>query len=108
MANILGKIPEFRKLENRDAMMRNPVIHDFVTLLFVYNDVLKVSATKNVRNKKMEEICHIFCDTDVRIKKNKDYFEKNPYIKNAYSFICNIIRYIDKKNKNPKHTNFLQ
>lgn len=108
LANILGKIPEFRKLENRDAMMRNPVIHDFVTLLFVYNDVLKVSATKNVRNKKMEEICHIFCDTDGRIKKNKDYFEKNPYIKNAYSFICNIIRYIDKKNKNPKHTNFLQ
>lgn len=80
LANILGKIPEFRELDNRDAMMKNPVIHDFVTLLFVYNDVMKVSATKKARNRKMEEICHLFCDEDGRIKKNK----------------------------NPKHTNFLQ
>lgn len=108
LANILGKIPEFKELDNRDAMMKNPVIHDFVTLLFVYNDIMKVSATKKVRNRKMEEICHQFCDEDGRIRKNKSYFDKNPYIKDAYSFICNIIKYIDKKNKNPKHTNFLQ
>lgn len=68
LANILGKIPEFRELDNRDAMMKNPVIHDFVTLLFVYNDVMKVSATKKARNRKMEEICHLFCDEDGRIK----------------------------------------
>lgn len=108
LANILGKIPEFQKLDNRDAMMRNPVIHDFVTLLFVYNDIMKVSETKYNRNKKMEEICHLFCDEDGRIKKNKSYFQKNPYIKEAYSFICSIIKYIDKKNNNPKHINFLQ
>lgn len=107
LTNILGKIPEFRELDNRDAMMKNPVIHDFVTLLFVYNDVMKVSATKNARNRKMEEICHLFCDEAGRIKKNKAYFEKNPYIKETYLFICSIIKYIDKKNKNPKHTNFL-
>lgn len=91
LANILGKIPEFRELNSRDTLMKNPVIHDFVTLLFVYNDVMKVSATKNNRNKKMEEICHLFCDEDGRLKKNKVYFEKNPYIKEAYSFICTII-----------------
>lgn len=107
LANILGKIPEFRELDSRDAMMKNPIIHDFVTLLFVYNDIMKVSATKNVRNKKMEEIYHLFCDEDGRIRKNKSYFEKNPYIKEAYSFTCNIIKYINKKNKNPRHTNFL-
>ncbi len=56
LANIFGKIPEFRELDSRDAMMKNPVIHDFVTLLFVYNDVMKVSATKGIRNRKMEEI----------------------------------------------------
>lgn len=108
LANILGKIPEFRELDGRDAMMKNPVIHDFVTLLFVYNDIMKVSATKNVRNKKMKEICFQFCDENGRIRKNKDYFDKNPYLKEAYTFICSIIKYIDKKNKNPKHTNFLQ
>ncbi len=54
--NILGKIPEFRNLNNRDAMMKNPIIHDFVTLLFVYNDIMKVSETRGIRNKKMEDI----------------------------------------------------
>lgn len=76
LANILGKIPEFKSLEKRDAMMKNPVIHDFVTLLFVYNDVMKVSATKNIRNRKMEEIYHLFCSEDGRIRKNMSYFEK--------------------------------
>lgn len=107
LATILGKIPEFRELDNRDAMMKNPVIHDFVTLLFVYNDVMKVSATKESRNKKMEEIYHWFCDDDGRARKNKAYFEKNPYIKEAYVFVSSIIKYINKKNKNPGHTNFL-
>lgn len=108
LANTLGMITEFQKLDGRDAMMKNPVIHDFVALLFVYNDIMKVSATKNARNRKMEEICRLFCDEDGRIKKNKSYFENNPYIKDAYSFICSIIKYIDKKNKDPKHTNFLK
>ena len=107
LANILGKIPEFQKLDNRDAMMKNPIIHDFVTLLFVYNDIMKVSATKNARNRKMEEIYYQFCDENGRIRKNKSYFNKNPYIKEPYLFICTIIEYINKKNKNPKHTNFL-
>ncbi len=108
LSTILGKIPEFRELNNREAMMKNPVIHDFVTLLFVYNDIMKVSAIKYIRNRKMEEIYYLFCDTNGRIKKNKSYFEKNTYIKEAYLFVCNIIKYINKKNKNPKHTNFLQ
>lgn len=60
LANILGKIPEFRELDNRDAMMKNPVIHDFVTLLFVYNDVMKVSATKKARNRKWKKFVIYF------------------------------------------------
>lgn len=69
LSTILGKIPEFRELNNREAMMKNPVIHDFVTLLFVYNDIMKVSAIKYIRNRKMEEIYYLFCDTNGRIKK---------------------------------------
>ena len=69
---------------------------------------MKVSATKEIRNKKMQDIYFQFCNDSGRIRKNKAYFEKNPYIKEAYLFICSIIKYIDKKNKNPKHTNFLE
>ena len=107
LANILGKIPEFKELDNRDAMMKNPIIHDFVTLLFVYNDVMKISATKKARNEKMEKIRHLFCDDNGRIRKNKSYFEKNPYIRETYLFICSIIQYLCKKNQSPGHTNFL-
>ena len=43
----------------------------------------------------------------VIIMTHKEYFDKNPYIKDAYLFISSIIKYITKKNSNPRHTNFL-
>ena len=106
LANILGKAPELRGL-NRNGMMKNPVIHDFVALLFVYNDIMKVSSTRKTRDRKMHEIKVQFCNDEGRIRQNKKFFEKNPYIKDAYFFVSNIIDYIDKKNQNPRHTNFL-
>ena len=107
LANIMGKISELRNIENRDAKMKNPAIHDFVTLLFVYNDILKVSATKETRNTKMQKIKTDFCDEQGRIRKNGHFFEKNPYLTSTYKFVCHIIEYINKQNHNPKHTNFL-
>ena len=108
LANIMGKIPELREIEDRDAKMKNPAIHDFVTLLFVYNDIMKVSATKEARNIKMHKIRQEFCDEKGRVRKNKHFFEKNPYLTSAYKFVCHIIEYIDKQNHNPRHTNFLK
>lgn len=108
LATNISRAPELREISNRDGMMKNPIIHDFVALLFVYNDIMKLSATKDARNKKMNEIKKQFCDDDGRFKKNKHFFDKNPYIKDAYIFVSTIIQYIDKKNFNPKHTNFLE
>lgn len=68
---------------------------------------MKVSATKKMRNDKMQEIKSFFCDETGRMLKNRDYFEKNGDIKEAYIFVSNIIKYIDNKNHDPKHTNFL-
>ncbi len=107
LANIMGKIPELRNIEDRDAKMKNPTIHDFVTLLFVYNDIMKVSATKEARNVKMQKIKVDFCDEKGRIQKHRQYFEKNPYLTSTYKFVCHIIEYINKQNHNPKHINFL-
>lgn len=107
LANMMGKTSGLKELENRDGMLKNPIIHDFVTLLFVYNDIMKVSATKKIRNKKMHDIRIEFCSEDGRFRKHKDYFQKNPYIIAAYEFVCHIIEYIDNQNHNPKHSNFL-
>lgn len=107
LATIMNNDPQLRKIENLSGMMKNPIIHDFVTLLLVYNDIMKLSATKKIRDKKMENIAYQICNGDGRFRQNSNYFEKNPYLTNAYKFICNIIEYINRKNKNPKHTNFL-
>lgn len=106
LTNVLGKAKGLENL-NRERMMKNPVIHDFIALLFVYNDIMKVSATKKMRNDKMGEIKHFFCDENGRMLKYKHYFEKSGDIKEAYLFVSNIIKYIDNKNHDPNHTNFL-
>ena len=38
--------------------MAYPAFHDFVALLFVYNDLLKEAANRNMRDKTMDELYH--------------------------------------------------
>ena len=39
---------------------------------------------------------------------NKEYFEKNQVIAEAYKFISGVIQYIKKQNNNPKHKRYLK
>ena len=41
--------------------MAYPAFHDFVALLFVYNDLLKEAANRNMRDKTMDELYHFWC-----------------------------------------------
>lgn len=107
LATLLDCESRLKSIVNLSGMMKNPVIHDFVAPLFVYNDILKVSATKDVRNRRMKTIRDFICEEDGRFKKNKDFFQRNPYLVDAYNFICSIIKYIDNMNNNPKHINFI-
>lgn len=106
LTNALTKVKELSE-SARAKKMQNPIIHDFVALLFVYNDLLKVSANKKMRDKKMSELKEFFCDEKGRILRNKEYFKKNQTIVEAYRFISTIIIYIDNQNHNPKHVNYL-
>ena len=51
--------------------MAYPAFHDFVALLFVYNDLLKEAANRNMRDKTMDELYHFFCEKDGRVLKYK-------------------------------------
>ena len=64
--------------------MAYPAFHDFVALLFVYNDLLKEAANRNMRDKTMDELYHFFCEKGGRVLKYKEYFEKNQVIAEAY------------------------
>ena len=50
--------------------------NDFVALLFVYNDLLKEAANRNMRDKTIDELYHFFCEKGGRVLKCKEYFEK--------------------------------
>ena len=82
--------------------------NDFVALLFVYNDLLKEAANRNMRDKTMEELYHFFCEKGGRVLKCKEYFEKNQVIAEAYRFISGVIQYIKGQNNNPKHKWYLK
>ena len=92
---------------SKTKKMTNPVIHDFVALLFVYNDLLKNSANRKMRDKRMEALDHFFNSEDGRMLKHKEYFAKNQVISEAYKYVSGMITYVMKQNKNPKHKSFL-
>lgn len=78
--------------------MRNPVIHDFVVMLFVYNDLLNYPANRDLRKEGMEEVNKLFKETFVR---HKDWFAKNDVLKDNYEFICLILSYLENLRNGP-------
>ena len=42
--------------------MKNPVVHDFIVLLFVYFDLLNTKSNRNMRVHGLEDLEHLFDD----------------------------------------------
>ncbi len=97
LISIMQRTPGIKEIDNINGMMKNPVIHDFVALLFVYNDILKLPETREIRNLKMSTIREDFCGENGRFQLHKDYFSTNPYLKEAYMIVSKIIIFFDKK-----------
>lgn len=75
----------------RDKWMNNPVIHDFVVLVYVYLNLIKSSGIKQHGITELQELFN------VRMVQHKDYFEKNQTIKESYSFVAKIVNYFCNK-----------
>lgn len=108
LTNALAKAKKEISEHARKKYMAYPTFHDFVALIFVYNDLLKVSANRNMRDRAMNNLIHFFCEEDGRVLRHKDYFMKNQVITEAYKFICDVIQYVQKQNNNPKHIRYLK
>ena len=74
--DVLSQAQKEISLHARSKYMAYPAFHDFVALLFVYNDLLKEAANRNMRDKTMDELYHFFCEKGGRVLKYKEYFEK--------------------------------
>lgn len=84
--NFISKIDNISR-ESRKHRMKNPVVHDFIVTLFVFNNIIK---SKKIKINTMNELKDF---VDNRLIKNKNYFQKNQIIISYYDFIKKIIDY---------------
>ena len=70
----------------------NPVIHDFVASLFLFDEI----CTSQVFKKKIFTEVKEFVDG--RLIKNKDFFNFDNVFTTFYDFIRNIVDYLYEKN----------
>lgn len=73
--------------KTRKKRLSNPVVHDFVATLHLFNEIV---LSKEVKKERMDEL-HNFIH--IRCLSHKEYFEKNTTISSTYSFIRDIVDY---------------
>lgn len=71
--------------------MENPVIHDFVILVYVY---LRLIKSPGIKQSGINNLHWLFNE---RMLKHKEYFEKNNTIKESYNFVAKIVNYFCNK-----------
>ena len=88
--NALSKAKNINS-KTRINKMSIPVVHDFVTLLLVYNDLLNNPQNHRMKERTIKKVKDFFLDDDGRIKKNREYFSGNNGLKEVYEFVCSVI-----------------
>lgn len=73
------------KATSREKKMSNPVIHDFIGLLFVYDKIVTSSRTRAYFTAELHQLF------DERMIKRKEYFQKNEVLVSSYSFVMKAI-----------------
>lgn len=79
------------KRESRKRNLSNPVIHDFVCLLVMYDEYVK---SEKIRSSDFNELKSLFHN---RMLKNRHFFENNPSIKSSYDFSVKVVDFISSR-----------
>lgn len=82
----ISRIPGI-KPDARKKKMANPIVHDFVVTLFVFNHIV---TSQQIKKYSMAELKDLM---ENRIQLNKSYFEKNQLLVSYYIFIDKIVDY---------------
>ena len=80
ITNWISTFSSFSKTK-RLKMLRNKSIHDLVTLLYMYNAIVKSEYLRKIQLKKFSRLINR------RLLKHRNYFINNPAVTNAYIFI---------------------
>lgn len=71
--------------KSRDTWMQNPVIHDFVILVYVYLNVVK---SEGIKQNGIRQLKWLF---EEKMPRHKEYFDKNLSIKECYHFTHKVV-----------------
>lgn len=87
---LISKIPGIYP-DTRIRKMANPIIHDFIVTLYVFNSIV---SSEQIKKHSMSELKVLM---DSRLTRNKCYFEKNQLLVSYYKFIKKIVDYFYAK-----------
>ncbi len=86
--SFVSRIPELKKSKSRKTKLTNPVIHDFVALLCLFDKVCTSPSTKAYT---YENLYKLF---SVRFLRHSDYFTSNASIASSYEFVRKIVYFL--------------
>lgn len=90
----ISKIPNLKSYDSRKKKMYNPVIHDFIASLVLFDLICNSPA---IYEKTFNNLNKLFKD---RFLKHKEYFSNDLYFVSLYNFCLKIIDFIEKKHNN--------
>lgn len=91
LVSLLSSVPTISK-NNRKKKITNPIIHDFVASLFLFDEICKSQVFKMRIFTEVKEF------VDGRLIKNKEFFNFDNVFATIYDFIRNVVDYLYKKN----------
>lgn len=87
----VSKIPALKQSKSKQTKLSNPVIHDFVALLFLFD---KVCTSAETKKHTYETLHNLFYQ---KFTRNKSFFENNEILVSSYEFIVKIVDFLYEK-----------
>ena len=91
LVSLLSSVPVITK-NNRKKKITNPIIHDFVASLFLFDEICTSQVFKMKIFTEVKEF------VDGRLIKNKEFFNFDNVFTNSEWFVINVIDYLYEKN----------
>ena len=84
----VSKIPALKKSKSKETKLSNPVIHDFIALLFLFDKVCTSIETKKHTYETLHDLFH------QKFTRNKSFFETNEVLISSYEFVVKIVDFL--------------
>ncbi len=94
LTTFISRIPSLKHSRSRTKKLSNPVIHDFLASIILFDLICSSPA---IYKKTIKNLNNLF---KVRFIQNKEYFIKDLYLVSVYNLCIKVIDFIEEKNNN--------